>query len=213
MPRLRLWASVWSSNGPLGVSGLFLFPLDRFLYSGSSALVCCPLKPGLGAELEVRRPLLLEAESWETWTEKCGLQSVGSHRVGHYWATNTFTPTHPRIHLRGKSQQMKKLDPLSSEDAGALDLGRGLALWAELETSGSCTFLKVKVKLLSHLRLCDPPNCSRPGSALHGDSPGKGTGVGCHFLVQGIFPTQGSNPGPLHCTQTLYPLSHQDYLF
>ena len=39
--------------------------------------------------------------------------------------------------------------------------------------------------------------------------PGKSTGVGCHFLLQGIFPTQGLNPGLLHCRQTLYPLSHQ----
>ena len=35
------------------------------------------------------------------------------------------------------------------------------------------------------------------------DSPGKNTGVGCHFLLQGIFPTQGSNPGLLHCRQML----------
>ena len=41
------------------------------------------------------------------------------------------------------------------------------------------------------------------------DSPSKNTGVGCHFLLQGIFPTQGSNPGLLHCRQTLYRLSHQ----
>ena len=41
------------------------------------------------------------------------------------------------------------------------------------------------------------------------DCPGKNTGVGCHFLLQGIFPTQGSNPGLPHCRQTLYPLSHQ----
>ena len=41
------------------------------------------------------------------------------------------------------------------------------------------------------------------------DSPGKNTGVACHFLLQGIFPTQGSNPGLLSCRQTLYPLSHQ----
>ena len=41
------------------------------------------------------------------------------------------------------------------------------------------------------------------------DSPGKNTGVGCHFLLQGIFWAQGSNPGLLHCRQTLYPLSHQ----
>ena len=32
------------------------------------------------------------------------------------------------------------------------------------------------------------------------DSPGKNIGVGCHFLLQGIFPTQESNPGLLHCT-------------
>ena len=41
------------------------------------------------------------------------------------------------------------------------------------------------------------------------DSPGKNTGVGCHSLLQGIFPTQGSNPGLLHYRQVLYHLSHQ----
>ena len=37
------------------------------------------------------------------------------------------------------------------------------------------------------------------------DSPGKNTGVGCHFLLQGIFPIQGSNPGFPHCRQMLLP--------
>ena len=41
------------------------------------------------------------------------------------------------------------------------------------------------------------------------NSPGKNTGVGCHFLLQGNFLTQGSNPGLLHCRQILYHLSHQ----
>ena len=41
------------------------------------------------------------------------------------------------------------------------------------------------------------------------DSPGKNTGVCCHFLLQGIFPTQGLNPGLLHCRQILSHLSHQ----
>ena len=41
-------------------------------------------------------------------------------------------------------------------------------------------------------------------------SPGKNPGVGCHFLVQGIFLTQGSNLGLLHCRQILYILSHQE---
>ena len=59
------------------------------------------------------------------------------------------------------------------------------------------------------LTLCDPVDCSPPGSSVHGDSPGKNTGVGCHALLQGIFPTQGSNPGLQHCRQILYHLSHQ----
>ena len=48
--------------------------------------------------------------------------------------------------------------------------------------------------------------------ATHGllrpwDSPGKNTGVGCHFPLQEIFPTQGSNLSLLHCRQILYQLS------
>ena len=42
---------------------------------------------------------------------------------------------------------------------------------------------------------------SLPGSSVHGDSPGKNTGVGWHALRQGIFPTQGSNPGLPNCRQ------------
>ena len=61
----------------------------------------------------------------------------------------------------------------------------------------------------SCLTLCDPLDCSLPDSSVHGDSPGKNTGVGCHALIQGIFPTQGSNPGLPHCRQILYHLSHQ----
>ena len=52
-------------------------------------------------------------------------------------------------------------------------------------------------------------DCSPPGSFVHGNSPGKNTGVGCHALLQGIFPTQGINPGLPHCRQILYHLSHQ----
>ena len=40
-------------------------------------------------------------------------------------------------------------------------------------------------------------------------SPGKDTGVGSPSLLQGIFPTQGLNPGLLHCRWILYHLSHQ----
>ena len=48
-----------------------------------------------------------------------------------------------------------------------------------------------------------------PGSSAHGDSPGKNPGVCFYALLQGIFPTQGSNLGLPHSRQILYCLSHQ----
>ena len=54
------------------------------------------------------------------------------------------------------------------------------------------TFLEL-VCMLSHAQLCDPHGLLCPW-----DSPGKDTGVGCHFLLQGIFPTQGWNLCLLH---------------
>ena len=57
----------------------------------------------------------------------------------------------------------------------------------------------VHAKLLrSCPTLYDPMDCSLPDSSVHGNSPGKNTGMGCHFLLQGIFPTQGSDSPPLH---------------
>ena len=51
-----------------------------------------------------------------------------------------------------------------------------------------------------------PMVCSFPGFSVHWNSPGKNTGVG---ILQGIFPTQGWNPGFPHCRWVLYHLSHQ----
>ena len=65
-----------------------------------------------------------------------------------------------------------------------------------------------KVKSLSHARLCDPVDCGPPGSSCPWDFPGKNTGVGCHFLLQGIFPTQGLNPRLLYCQADSLPLSY-----
>ena len=57
--------------------------------------------------------------------------------------------------------------------------------------------------------LCNPLDCSLPGSSVHGISLGKNTGVDCHTLLQGIFLTWESNWGLLHCRQILYQLSYQ----
>ena len=61
------------------------------------------------------------------------------------------------------------------------------------------------------LTLCKPMDCSPPGSCPW-DSPDKNTGVGCHFLLQGIFLNQVLNLGLLHFRQILYHLSHQGSL-
>ena len=68
----------------------------------------------------------------------------------------------------------------------------------------------------SPLRDMKSESCSVVSDSLqpHGlynpwNSPGQNTGVGSLSLLQGIFPTQGSNPGLLHCRQILYQLSHK----
>ena len=58
--------------------------------------------------------------------------------------------------------------------------------------------------------LCNPMDCSQPGSSVHGDSPGKHTRLGCHSLLQGIFLTQGSNLHLPHCRQILNHLSYRE---
>ena len=75
--------------------------------------------------------------------------------------------------------------------------------------------------MLVHMRLCAQllsrvqllwPHGLEPASLLcPWDLPGKNTGVGCHFLFQGIFLTQGSNPSllcPLHRQADSLPMSH-----
>ena len=63
---------------------------------------------------------------------------------------------------------------------------------------------EVKWKSLSCVRLFEPHGLYSPWN-----SPGQNTGVGSLPLLQGIFPTPGSNPGLLHCRWILYLLSHK----
>ena len=69
----------------------------------------------------------------------------------------------------------------------------------------SCCCLVTK----SYITLCDPMDCSLPGSSAHGDSAGQNTGVGTRSLLQGIFLTQELNQSLLHCRWVLYQLNYQ----
>ena len=55
-------------------------------------------------------------------------------------------------------------------------------------------FVLFRTSAVPSLLMMTSMDCSLSGSSVHGDPPGKNTGVGFHALLQGIFPTQGSNP-------------------
>ena len=86
-----------------------------------------------------------------------------------------------------------------------------IAVISILISSGSSTLSGTQRNKIpqSCLTLCNPMGCSPPGSSVHGDSPGKNPGVGCHALLQGIIPTQGLNTDLPYCRQVPYHLSHQ----
>ena len=83
-----------------------------------------------------------------------------------------------------------------------------------------CVCARVCACVCARARVCESQSCStlrphrlQPARFLcPWNSPGKNTRVGCHSLLQGIFPTQGSNPGLPRCRRILYHLSHQGSL-
>ena len=123
---------------------------------------------------------------WEDWTGQV-LCSIDIHRNISYLACASFNVT----------------DILSIKRWGSIILPVNL--------SGGLLIIAGLLCLVTQscLTLCDPMDCSPASSSVHGDSPGKNTGVGCHAILQGIFLTQGSNPGLPHFRQILYHLSHQ----
>ena len=71
----------------------------------------------------------------------------------------------------------------------------------------SCDFVRwwcLVVYSLSCVRLLQPHGLQPARLLCPWDFPSKHTGVGCHFLLQGIFLIQKLNPGLLHCRWTLY---------
>ena len=82
----------------------------------------------------------------------------------------------------------------------------------QLSSFSKLLWVFVVPQSLSHIRLCDHKDlaCQAPLSL---DFPGKNAGVGCHFLLQGIFPSHGSNLGLLHGVFTTEPPGKPCWLF
>ena len=101
--------------------------------------------------------------------------------------------------------------PHSKLDVGFQETGLNLYWFLDnsLMLLRVCVCVCVSLVAQSCLTLCDPMDCSLPGSSVHGMSPGKNAGVGSPSLLQGIFPIQGLNLSLLYHRQILYHLSHQ----
>ena len=119
-----------------------------------------------------------------------------------------------QIHVHGVSDAICPSHPLLVSSLFAFNLSQhqGLFQWvgslhqvAKVLGLQQPSFHINKVLVTqSCLTLWDPMDSSLPS---------KNTGLGCHSLLQGIFPTQGSNPGLLPWRQILYRLSHQRSLY
>ena len=74
-----------------------------------------------------------------------------------------------------------------------------------------CTTWEAQVSIESESESCSVVSKSLRSHGLYSpwNSSGQNTGVGSLSFLQGIFPTQGSNPGLSHCRQILYQLSHK----
>ena len=151
------------------------------------------------------------------WTEEPGgLQSTGSPRVGHNRAADTHFHTGETVHghLTG-----------SWKEGGVLWGAEGAGLWTKHATlmflqpgprPSSCRDASQRLdfdfgspETESESRSVVSDSLRPRGLCSPCNSPGQNSGMGSLSLLQGIFPTQGSNPGLLHCRRVLYQLSHQ----
>ena len=78
------------------------------------------------------------------------------------------------------------------------------------EVEHNSTLVKCEVCIVVYFQpVCNPMDYSLPGSSVHGISQARILEWGCHFLLQGIFLTQGSNTHLLHWPTDSLPMSHQ----
>ena len=204
IPLSNLGELLWSLNPACG-DFVAVPPLTRkFLpFTVQETAICLQCRrpgfhPRVGEILRRRKwqptPVLLPGESrGQRSLVGC---SPGGCRVRHDWVTSLRPPYHNCYHsliwitvdVDGCLLELR-------EDHG----GWSLAYKEQSESEVA----------QSRPTLCDPMDCNLPGSSVNRILQARILGVGCHFLPQGIFPTQGPNPGLPHCGQTFYRLSHQ----
>ena len=144
----------------------------------------------------------------------CPWASVCSCRAGR-WGSQFTSCSHARLslaarHSHAQSSRMctspmrpLQLVEMQAWGTGGLGCSESLTIWISVDKS-------LKSESVSLSGVSDSLRCRGlwPARLLcPWNPPGKHTGVDSHSLLQGIFPTEGSNPG-LHCRKILYRLSH-----
>ena len=138
-----------------------------------------------------------------------GIDSTALPRIGRWSLSRWITWEVPWLLSGGKSQSSWMLPSLGCPEPGMASYASVCVLTStEARWNLKTVFTSNGggggglVAMLC-LTLCHPVDYIPPGLCPW-DSPGKNTGVDCYSLLQGIFPTQGSNPGLLQCRQILY---------
>ena len=111
--------------------------------------------------------------------------------------TEVKLPTSTRSQKNQRNSKKKKIQFCFIDYAKVFDCVDHSKLWEILSESVSCSVMPDSLQIHG------------PALLLCLYSPGKNTGMSHHSLLQGIFPTQGSNPGLPHCRWILYCLNHQ----
>ena len=134
-----------------------------------------------------------------------------SIRGWRFWKPKAFLRLGLRSHSNHSSLQMVQW-PRTKTEVGVREKGAFVLAPSQFFQVLSYLFYTQKVKESEVTQSCLTlrPHGLQPTRLLHPwNFLGKSTGVGCHFLLQGIFPTQGLSLGLPHCRQTLYHLIHQ----
>ena len=127
-----------------------------------------------------------------------GLPSMGSHRVGQDWSDLAEAAAAAAAEQGSLFSINRSISNKCSTVFMCIHLSGSYSQSLKMLASQSCPLIVTPWK---PARLLCPWN-----------SPGRNTGVGCRFLLQGIFLTQGLNMDLMHCRYILHHLSHQGSL-
>ena len=191
-----LWkapASFWGSRGPCTCVGMSACPALRYLQGKSEKVLSSHPLPDLRSLYRYKKWRLVWRDELPTWALIfCSPGGPSTFLV----APHHFPFPKKLAFFRVDSSYLFSIYFLWTSSVSVITINNiRLCCWA--------LFLSC-VQFFATLWTI----CTLPGSSVH-DSPGKNIEVGCRAFPQGIFPSQGSNLGLMHCRWFLYCLSHQ----